>query len=141
MVIWKNEIDIVALNRLNAAFMPGHLGIEIIEIGDDYIKATMPIDHRTKQPMGLLHGGASAALSETIGSIASILTAGTFGKFSIVGIEINANHLKAGKSGVAISITKPVKIGRTLHVWNTEIFDDTNEILCVSRLTVLVKEN
>jgi 1,4-dihydroxy-2-naphthoyl-CoA hydrolase len=140
MSIWKNPIDIAFINQINGTCLPGHLGIELIEVGDDFIKATMPVDHRTKQPMGLLHGGASAALSETMGSIASLLAAGDFGKYSIVGIEINANHLKSAKDGYVTATTKPIKIGRTIHVWDTEIHDLKGELLCVSRLTVMVRE-
>ena len=105
------------------------LGIEIVEIGANYIKATMPVDKRTVQPMGLLHGGASAALSETLGSIASILAAGPIGKYSAVGLEINANHLMSAKSGKVTGIVKAIKIGKTIHVWNTEIFDETDHLL------------
>jgi 1,4-dihydroxy-2-naphthoyl-CoA hydrolase len=138
-VIWKNQIDLALINQMNGKCLPGHLGIDVVEVGDDYIKASMPIDHRTMQPMGLLHGGASAALSETLGSIASLLAAGPFGSFSVVGIEINANHLKSGKSGTVFGITKPVKLGKTLHVWNTEIYDENDDLLCISRLTVMIK--
>lgn len=127
------------LNALGQNTLSHHLGIEITELGNDYLKATMPVDHRTKQPMGLLHGGASVVLSETLGSIASVLAAGPFGQYSVVGIEVNANHLKAAKSGFVTGITKPVKIGKTLHIWNTEIYDDGGDLVCVSRLTVLVK--
>ncbi len=140
MTIWKIPFDKAFLNELGSNCMPGHLGIELVEIGDDFIRATMPVDHRTKQPMGLLHGGASAALSETMGSFASVLATGDIGKYSIVGIEINANHLKSAKDGFVTAITKPIKLGRTIHVWNTEIFDDNGDLLCVSRLTVMVKE-
>jgi 1,4-dihydroxy-2-naphthoyl-CoA hydrolase len=139
MTIWQNPIDIPLINQMNNQCLPGHLGIEIIEIGDDYIKATMPIDHRTKQPMGLLHGGASAVLSETLGSVASLISAGSLGSYHVVGVEINANHLKAAKSGIVTGITKPIKIGRTLHVWNTEIYDEHDDLICISRLTVMVK--
>ena len=98
----------------------------------------MPVDARTKQPAGLLHGGASVVLSESIGSVASYCLLEDISRQSIVGIEINANHLKAVKDGYVHSITRPVKIGKTLHIWNTEIFDDANNLVCISRLTVMV---
>ena len=136
-MIWKNNPTTEVLNMMTKGNMVGHLGIEIIEIGDDFIKATMPVDHRTKQPMGLLHGGASVALSESMGSFASVLILEEPFKYSIVGIEINANHLKAVKSGQVDSITKPIRIGRKLQVWNTEIFDKDQNLVCVSRLTTM----
>jgi 1,4-dihydroxy-2-naphthoyl-CoA hydrolase len=138
-MIWKNPIDINLLNTMSQQTMSAHLGIEIIEIGDDFIKATMPVDHRTKQPMGLLHGGASAVLSETLGSIAGLIAAGEYGKYSVVGLEINANHLKSAKSGIVTGICKPIKIGKTIHVWNTEIYDESEDLVCTSRLTVMVR--
>ena len=141
MVIWKNNATVEQLNFISKNTLSDYLGIEFTEIGDDFIKATMPVDQRTKQPMGLLHGGASVALSETLGSIASILAAGEFGKYSAVGVEINANHLKAAKSGVVTGIVKPIKVGSTIHVWLTEIFDEKNELICTSRLTTLIREN
>lgn len=140
-MIWKNDIgSIDFLNDLNSNCLAGHLGIKITEIGDDFLKATMPIDHRTKQPMGLLHGGASVALSETVGSIAAILSAGPFGEYTAVGVEINANHLKAGKKGIVHSITKPVRVGKTIQVWNTDISDEDGNLLCTSRLTVMIQK-
>ena len=141
MVFWKNNATVEQLNFISKNTLSDYLGIEFTEIGDDFIKATMPVDQRTKQPMGLLHGGASVALSETLGSIASILAAGEFGKYSAVGVEINANHLKAAKSGVVTGIVKPIKVGSTIHVWLTEIFDEKNELICTSRLTTLIREN
>jgi 1,4-dihydroxy-2-naphthoyl-CoA hydrolase len=136
-MIWKNEPTIEALNNINKNTLGSHLGIEIIEVGDDFIKATMPVDHRTKQPVGLLHGGASVALSETIGSVAAVLILEDMAKETIVGIEINANHLKSVKSGYVYSITKPIRIGRRIQVWNTEIFNESNELICVSKLTTM----
>lgn len=141
MSIWKNNATADQLNFISKNSMSDHLGIHFTEIGEDFIKATMPVDEKTKQPMGLLHGGASVVLSETLGSIASILAAGEFGKYSAVGIEINANHLKAVKNGIVTGMVKAVKLGKTLHVWNTEIFDENGELVCTSRLTTLVREN
>lgn len=137
-MIWKVYPDVEVINNFNANTMVSHLGIEITEIGNDSIKAKMPVDHRTRQPMGLLHGGASVALSESIGSMASWLVSGDAGK-SIVGIEVNANHLKSAKEGFVYSITRPVRLGGTIHVWNTEIVNEQGELVCVSRLTVMVR--
>ncbi len=137
-MIWKVNPDVEVINNFNTNTMVSHLGIEITEIGNDSIKAKMPVDHRTRQPMGLLHGGASVALSESIGSMASWLVSGDAGK-SIVGIEVNANHLKSAKEGFVYSITRPVRLGGTIHVWNTEIVNEQGELVCVSRLTVMVR--
>jgi 1,4-dihydroxy-2-naphthoyl-CoA hydrolase len=139
-MIWKNPVDLNLINSISQNTLSEHIGIVITEIGDDFIKATMPVDHRTKQPMGLLHGGASVVLSESLGSIGSILCAGTYGSYSAVGIEINANHIRSAKSGLVTGICKPIKIGRTIHIWNTEIFDESGDMICTSRLTVMVKE-
>lgn len=136
-MIWKNEPSIEALNNINKNTLASHLGIEITEVGEDYIKAKMPVDKRTKQPMGLLHGGASVALSETMGSIASVLIIEDITKETIVGIEINANHLKSVKSGFVYSTTKPIRIGRRIQVWNTEIYNEKKELICVSKLTTM----
>ena len=136
--MWKTNPTLEALNDIGIGSLPEHLGIEFIEVGPDYIKARMPVDHRTKQPMGLLHGGASAALSETMGSIAGVLIIEDMTKQSIVGVEINANHLSAAKSGYVYATTKPVKIGRRLQVWNTEIHDEDGKLICTSRLTTMI---
>ena len=140
-MIWKNNPTIEALNNFAKGNMMEHLGIEIIEIGENYIKAKMPVDHRTKQPLGLLHGGASVALSESMGSIASVLILEDQLQNSIVGIEINANHLKAVREGFVYSITKPIRIGRKIQVWNTEIYDENDSLVCSSRLTTMTITN
>lgn len=136
--MWKTNPTLESLNDIGRGSLSEHLGIEFTEVGSDYIKARMPVDHRTKQPMGLLHGGASAALSETMGSIAGVLIIEDMSKQSIVGIEINANHLSSAKSGYVHATTKPVKIGRRLQVWNTEIHDDEGKLICTSRLTTMI---
>ncbi|MDF1695014.1 MAG: hotdog fold thioesterase [Saprospiraceae bacterium] len=140
-MIWKNNPSIEVLNNMAKGNMLEHLGIKITEIGPDFIKATMPVDHRTKQPMGLLHGGASVALSESMGSFASVLILDNPSEYSIVGIEINANHLKAVRSGSVYSITKPIRIGRKIQVWNTEIYNHEDQLTCTSRLTTMTLEN
>jgi len=138
-MIWKIKPELNAINNFNENTLVSHLGIEIIEIGEDYIKSKMPVDHRTRQPMGLLHGGASVVLSESVGSMASWLVVAD-AKKSIVGIEINANHLKSASIGHVFGHTRPIKIGKTLQVWSTEIFDESGELICVSRLTTLVMD-
>ncbi|MBK9734431.1 MAG: hotdog fold thioesterase [Saprospiraceae bacterium] len=139
-MIWKTKPSMTYINTLNKDSMAGFLGIEITEFGDDYVKAKMPVNERTKQPMGLLHGGASVVLSETIGSIASFLMIDA-DKQSVVGIEVNANHIRGAKSGYVYSITKPIKTGRTIHIWQTDIYDELERMICTSRLTVMVVDN
>ncbi len=138
-MIWKIKPELNAINLINQNTLVSHLGIEITEIGDDYLKSKMPVDKRTKQPMGLLHGGASAVLSESMGSIASWMVVSDPSK-NIVGIEINANHVKYADSGYVYGLTNPVKIGKTLHVWNTQIFNELGDLICVSRLTTMVMQ-
>ena len=138
--IWLvDNIDAKKLNESSSGCMVGHLGIVYTAIDDNSITATMPVDHRTKQPFGLLHGGASAVLSETLGSTASSLCV-DFLKYSVVGIEVNANHLKSATNGLVTGICKPVKIGRTLHIWQTKIYNKAKDLICLSRLMVMVVE-
>ena len=135
--IWKHELSLELLNMGGVDCLVNHLGIEIIEFGDDWIKAKMPVDQRTIQPYGLLHGGASAALAETLGSIAANFCIEDLSKEATVGIEINANHLKSAKSGFVYGLAKPLKLGRKLQVWNIDIKDEHNNLICVSRLTTM----
>ena len=113
------------------------LGIEITETGDNYIVGTMPVDNRTKQPFGILHGGASVALSETLASIGGNLTV-NYEKYHVVGVEINANHVKTAKDGYVTGKCKPIKIGRSTQIWQTEITNEKNELICISRITLMV---
>lgn len=113
------------------------LGIEFVELGDDYIKATMPVNERTKQPYGLLHGGASVVLAETLGSIGAVLTVDP-DLFQCVGLEINANHIRGVKQGIVTGIARPIHIGATTQVWDIRIFDEREKLVCVSRHTVAV---
>ena len=140
-MIWKNKPTLEFINAISKNTMLEHLEIRIVEVGDDYIKATMPVNAKSKQPMGLLHGGASVALSESMGSIAGVLILDDITKESIVGVEINANHLRSVRSGEVYSITKPIRIGRSIQVWNTDIFDSEDRLVCTSRLTTMRIQN
>lgn len=136
-MIWKQKPSLDVLQKMGENTMCSHLGMEFTEIGDDFLVAKMPVDQRTKQPAGLLHGGASAALAETLGSIASALCLPD-NKRMPVGIEINANHLKSATSGFVTGKVLPIRVGQSLHVWNIEIHNDKSELVCVSRLTVMI---
>ena len=135
--IWKNHATLDELNALSKDTMAATLGIEFVEIGTDRLKATMPVNIRTKQPYGLLHGGASAALAETIGSVASWMSIDTE-KQICVGIEINCNHLRGKKDGVVTATAEPLHLGATTHVWDIRIRDEKEKLVCVSRLTIAV---
>ena len=111
--------------------------MEWTELGDDYIKIRMPVDQRTKQPYGLLHGGASCALAETVGSVAAHLVIDS-GKFICVGLDINANHVRSARQGYVTGIATPLHLGATTHVWDIKIYDDANKLICISRLTIAV---
>lgn len=124
------------LKDLNKDTLADHLGIEIIEYGDGFIKGKMPVDNRTKQPFGILHGGASVAFAETLGSVASFLLVAE-GK-QVVGLEINANHLRSVSDGYVYGIVKPIHVGRKTHIWSIEISNDTGKAVCVSRLTCMI---
>lgn len=135
--IWKGEVTTDLLNELNENTLGEFLEITFIEVGDDYIKATMPVSNKTKQPFGLLHGGASVALAETIGSVASWCVVNR-DVFIGVGVEINANHIKSVTEGIVTAICSPIKIGGKIHIWEIKIFDDKNELCCISRFTCMV---
>lgn len=140
MQIWKTEVHPDQLNKIQKNTLSEYLGIVFTMVGDDFLEATMPVHCKTHQPMGLLHGGASMVLAETLGSIASNLC---LEKGVGVGLEINGNHLRTVRSGLVRGVCRPIKIGRSIHVWNIEIFNELDEIVCMSRLTVsiLTKNN
>ena len=117
--------------------MGEHLGIQFSELGDNYLKATMPVDHRTRQPYGLLHGGASLALAETVGSVASALVI-DHSNYMCVGLEINGNHIRAAKEGLVTGTCTPIHLGASTHVWDIKIHDEKNKLVCISRLTVAI---
>ncbi|MBK6935840.1 MAG: hotdog fold thioesterase [Chitinophagaceae bacterium] len=136
--IWFNkELTLDALNPLLPGTMGEYLGIEWTELGDNYLKAKMPVDNRTKQPYGLLHGGASCALAETIGSVASAMVV-DYTKFACVGFEINANHVRSAREGFVYGEAFPLHIGSNTHVWDIKIYDEMKKLVCASRLTVAV---
>ncbi|MET6996205.1 hotdog fold thioesterase [Chitinophaga defluvii] len=136
--IWHSlDISLDQLNEIGKGTMGEYLGMEFTEIGPDYIRMMMPVDHRTRQPYGLLHGGASAALAETVGSIASALIIDQE-KQICVGMEINANHVRGVRNGYVHAIAKPLHIGATSHVWDIRITDDDHKLVCVSRLTMAI---
>ena len=125
------------LNKMNQNSMGGHLGIEFTEVGKDFIKAKMPVDHRTLQPFGLLHGGASAVLAETLGSVGATSVVDMESYFC-VGLEINTNHIKGVKAGSVIGTARPVHIGNKTQVWEIKIADEQEELVSISRLTLMV---
>jgi 1,4-dihydroxy-2-naphthoyl-CoA hydrolase len=117
--------------------MSDFLDIAFMEVGSNFLKATMPVTDKTKQPIGLLHGGASAVLAETIGSVASVCVIDIKTK-SIVGLELNCNHIRSAKEGLVTATCSPFHIGKTTHVWNIEIHDEQQKLVCISRLTVMI---
>jgi 1,4-dihydroxy-2-naphthoyl-CoA hydrolase len=138
MPIWfDKELSVEKLKSFSPDTMAQHLGIEWEDVGDDFLKAKMPVDHRTKQPYGLLHGGASCALAETIGSVSSAMVI-DHSKFYCVGIEINANHIRSAREGFVMGVAKPLHLGATTHVWDIKIYDEKEKLVCVSRLTVAI---
>ena len=138
MSIWYNKsLKLSDLGAIEPGTMAEFLGMEWTEIGNDFVKIKMPVDQRTKQPYGLLHGGASCALAETIGSVASQLVLDP-NKFICVGLEINANHVRSARSGFVTGIAKPLHLGGTTHVWDIKIYDDKEQLICISRLTLAI---
>ncbi|MBN8854642.1 MAG: hotdog fold thioesterase [Sphingobacteriales bacterium] len=117
--------------------MGGVLGIELTEIGENFLRARMPVDERTRQPYGLLHGGASAALAETLGSVASAFVIDQT-QYYCVGLEINANHIRGVRDGYVYGTATPLHLGKTTHVWDIRIYDEREKLVCVSRLTVAI---
>lgn len=137
-MIWKQTSpSLESLNAYNQSNMAEHLGIRFIAVGADFLEAEMPVDNRTIQPYGLLHGGASCALAETLGSIASAMVV-DLSQFRCVGLEINANHIRSAKTGFVRGRAKPLHLGRSTHVWDIRIENENQELICISRLTVAV---
>ncbi len=136
----NKRMTLAEMNALSVGNMGEHLGIEFTESGNDYLCGKMPVDFRTKQPMGLLHGGASAAFAETLGSVASLMLVNPE-THSVVGVEINANHLRKVTNGYVYGKALLVSRSKRLHVWDIRITNDENELVCISRLTVMVLEH
>jgi 1,4-dihydroxy-2-naphthoyl-CoA hydrolase len=137
-MIWFNkQLNVDMIRGFGRQTMTEHLGLEWVEVGPDFMKAKLPVDHRTIQPYGLLHGGASCVLAETLGSVASAMMV-DHDKYYCVGLEINANHIRSAKQGYVTGIVTPLHIGNSTHVWDIKIHDENNKLICVSRLTVAV---
>lgn len=137
--MWKREVSLTALNEMTAGSMIEYVGIIFTKLNADSIEATMPVSAKTKQPFGLLHGGASVVLAETLGSVAGYLC--TEGEAQVVGLEINANHLRAVREGSVRGKCQAVHLGRTHQVWQVKIFDDRDRLCCISRLTTAVLDS
>jgi 1,4-dihydroxy-2-naphthoyl-CoA hydrolase len=137
MGIFRKEVTLEAINKLSMNTMAAQIGIEFTAIGDDYLEAHMPVDQRTRQPFGLLHGGASVALAETLGSVAATCCVDPAKQFC-VGLEINANHLKGVRDGLVKGVTRPIHIGKKTQVWEIRIVNQQNELVCISRITMAV---
>lgn len=136
--IWnRSDLDPQELTRLEEQSLASHLGIAIVEVGHDYVSASMAVDARTVQPHGRLHGGASVALAETVGSLAANLTLDPSVQIA-VGLEINANHVRPVKSGIVVATAKAEALGRTTQIWSIRIVDDQDRLVCISRLTMAV---
>ena len=138
MSIWYDKtITLQKIKDFGKDTMANSLGLEWTEIGDDFLKMSMPVDARTRQPYGMLHGGASCVLAETLGGVASALVI-DMDKFYCVGLEINANHLKSVKEGPVTGYCTPLHLGKNTHVWDIKIFDTSQKLICVSRLTMAI---
>lgn len=136
-MVFVSKPSLEQLNTPRISSMVDHLGIKFTAIGNDFLEATMPVDHRTIQPFGLLHGGANVALAETLGSVAASLTL-DLNQQICVGLEINANHLKSVREGVVKGITKPVHLGKSTQVWEIKIYNNADQLCCISRITMAI---
>lgn len=134
MSIWKKPISVEILTTVSANTAVSHLGIEFLEVGDDYIQARVPVDARTTQPYGLLHGGVSVVLAETLGSCGAAFASPD--GWRTVGLDINANHLRAVSSGWVVGTARPIHVGRTTQVWQIELHNESGQMTCISRITL-----
>jgi 1,4-dihydroxy-2-naphthoyl-CoA hydrolase len=137
MSIWRSLRTLEELNGNRDGTLIGNLGISFTEIGDDFVRGTMPVDARTVQPYGLLHGGASVALAETLGSMGAAMCVDA-DEYQVVGQEINANHVRAARSGLVTGTARAVHLGGRTHVWSIEIVNDAQKLVCISRITMAV---
>ena len=136
MRVWQKPISVAELTAMHVDTAVAHLGMEFLEVGDDFIRARVPVDTRTRQPYGLLHGGVSVVLAETLGSCGAAYA--TPEGHRAVGLDINANHIKGVTSGWVTGVTRPVHMGRTTHVWQIDMHNEAGELTCVSRITMAV---
>jgi 1,4-dihydroxy-2-naphthoyl-CoA hydrolase len=136
MRIWKKEISPAILANNHSKTATEHLGLEFLEVGDDFIRARVPVDERTRQPYGLLHGGVSVVLAETIGSCGAHYSCPP--DHRAVGLDINANHLKSATSGWVTGTARPVHVGKSTQVWQIDMHNDAGELTCVSRITMAI---
>lgn len=139
-MLWKRSFTVADLNQGSQQTLLEHLDIRFEDFGPDFLRASMPVDFRTKQPMGLLHGGANVALAESLGSVASVLCLEETASQMPVGLEINANHLRPVMQGRVTGTCRPIRVGRSIHVWEIEIHDEAGKLTCVSRLTIAITE-
>ncbi len=136
MRIWNKVISVEELTAIHVDTTVAHLGIEFLEIGDDFIRARVSVDHRTRQPYGLLHGGVSVVLAETLGSCGAAFS--NPDGYRAVGLDINANHIRSTTSGWVTGVARPVHLGRSTQVWQIDMHNDAGELTCVSRITMAI---
>jgi len=134
--IWQRPISIETITQIHKDTAPERLGFEFLEVGEDFIRARVPVDNRTRQPYGILHGGVSVVLAETLGSTGAAYACPP--GFRPVGLDINANHIRSASSGWVIGVARPVHIGRSTHVWHIEMTNEAGQLICVSRLTLAI---
>ena len=134
--IWKQAASVEILTRIHVETTVAHLGIEFLEVGDDFIRARVPVDSRTRQPAGILHGGVSVVLAETLGSCGAALASPAGHR--AVGLDINANHIRSASEGWVIGVARAIHIGRTTHVWQIDLTNEQGQLTCVSRITMAI---
>jgi len=135
-VLWKQAASVEILTRIHVGTTVAHLGIEFLEVGDDFIRARVPIDSRTRQPVGILHGGVSVVLAETLGSCGAAFASPAGHR--AVGLDINANHIRSASEGWVAGVARAVHIGRSTHVWQIDLTNDQGQLTCVSRITMAI---
>ena len=134
--IWKHAVSVESLTQIHRGTAPEYLGIEFLEVGDDFISARIPVDERTRQPYGILHGGVSVVLAETLGSCGAACACPP--GYRAVGLEVNANHLRSTTSGWVTGTARPLHVGRTTHVWQIELLNESGQRTCISRITMAI---
>ncbi|HYW03528.1 MAG TPA: hotdog fold thioesterase [Gammaproteobacteria bacterium] len=138
MSIWFQQLGLGQVADAVDRYLAAHLGIRVTGMGEDYLEGTMPVDDRTRMPLGLLHGGASCVLAESLASYASYLCIDP-ARYGVVGLEINASHLRGVPGGMVTGVCRPMRLGRSSHVWSIEIRDDRDRMVCISRMTTAVR--